>query len=306
MDTKYIPPIAASVIVFIGVILFYANPAMMGNFILLGILIGVVPYAITSYLGYQRIRVVEDQIPVFVLDLAETQKTGMSLAEGLRQISKTDYGKLSPEIKKMNDQISWGIPLQDVMERFAKRNKESKMIGRVVRIINEAFSSGGDIARTMEATSSDILDIRETEKERASMIRQHVLVIYAIYYIFIGIVIGISKTLIPMLQLNIKATPFGGALGFQDPCATCSTNPVLYCISCSIFNMISLMFGLGAGAVGYYNSLFLAMIIIQGIFSGLVAGQIGENSLRAGLKHSVIMGSSGFAVLLILFRSGLV
>jgi flagellar protein FlaJ len=306
MDTKYVPPIVAAVIVFVGVLIFYGNAAMMGNFILLGALIGIIPYVITSYLDYQRIRVMEDQIPVFVLDLAETQKAGMSLAEGLRQISKTDYGKLSPEIKKMNDQISWGIPLQDVMDRFAKRNKESKMIGRVVRIINEAFSSGGDIARTMEATSSDILDIRETEKERASMIRQHVLVIYAIYYIFIGIVIGISKTLIPMLQLNIKATPFGGALGFQDPCTVCYTNPNLYCVSCSVFNLVSSMFGLGAGALGYYNSLFLMMIVIQGIFSGLVAGQIGENSMRAGLKHSVIMSASGFAVLLILFRSGLV
>src|SRR3990172_7616355 len=147
MNIKKLPPIIAAIVVFVGVILFYENVALMGNFLLLSILIGIVPYVIVSYLEYQRLRAVEEQIPVFVLDLAETQKTGMGFAEGLRQISKTDYGKLSPEIKKINDQISWGIPLQDAMERFSKRNKGSKVIGRVVRIINEAFSSGGDIAR---------------------------------------------------------------------------------------------------------------------------------------------------------------
>ena len=100
---KKLPPIVAAITVFVGVVFFYGNVAVMGNFILLAVLIGVVPYAIVSYLSYQRVRIIEEQIPVFVLDLAETQKTGMSLAEGLRQISKTDYGKLSSEIKKIND-----------------------------------------------------------------------------------------------------------------------------------------------------------------------------------------------------------
>lgn len=306
MDIKILPPIIAVIIVFVGVVFFYGNVALMGNFILLAILIGVVPYAILSYLDFQKIRVIEEQIPVFVLDLAETQKTGMSLAEGLKQISKTDYGRLSPEIKKINDQISWGIPLQEAMEMFARRNRGSKMVGRIVRIVNEAFSSGGDIARTMEATASDILSIREAEKEKSAMVKQHVVVMYAIYYIFIGIVIGLSKTLIPMLQLNMQTTTFGGIIGFQDPCSICSTSPGLYCISCSTFGLVSVMFGLGAGAIGYYNSLFLVMIVMQGIFSGLVAGQIGENSARAGVKHSIIMASSGFAILLLLLRSGLV
>ena len=48
------------------------------------------------------------------------------------------------------------------------------------------------------------------------------------------------------------------------------------------------------------------MVVIQGIFAGLVAGQIGENSIVAGLKHSLIMTLSGFSILLILFQSGVI
>ena len=46
------------------------------------------------------------------------------------------------------------------------------------------------------------------------------------------------------------------------------------------------------------------MVVIQGIFTGLVVGQIGEGKLIAGVKHSLIMTSAGFAILMILFQSG--
>ncbi|MFQ6020734.1 MAG: type II secretion system F family protein [Candidatus Aenigmatarchaeota archaeon] len=306
MDIKRIPPIIAVILVLIGVIGFYGDPGLMGNFILLAVIVGVIPFVLISYFDYQKIKIIEEQLPTFLLDLSETLKTGMSLPDGLKQISKTDYGKLSPEIKKINDQISWGIPLQEAMEKFANRIKKSKLVGRIIRIINEAYSSGGDIARTLESTASDLLVIKEAEKERKAITSQHVLVMYAIFYIFIGIIIGLSKTLLPMLQLNIETAALGGLLAFQDPCTACIGNPHLFCISCGIFGIVSQMFGLGTGATGYYNSLFLIMVVIQGIFSGLVAGQIGEGSVIAGTKHSIIMASSGFAILIILLQTGLI
>ena len=79
----------------------------------------------------------------------------MTLPEGLKQIAKTDYGKLTVEITNINNQISWGISFQEAMERFAKKFKKSPMIQRIVRIIIEAYSSGGDVARTMEATAEE-------------------------------------------------------------------------------------------------------------------------------------------------------
>jgi flagellar protein FlaJ len=302
---KRTPIIAAAILIIIGLVL-YQTPALTGNFILLALIIGTIPYIMISYFDYQKIKAIEDQLPTFLLDLSETQKTGMSLPDALRTVSKTDYGRLSSEIKKINDQMSWGIPVQDVMDSFANRMKKSKMVTRVVRIINEAYNSGGDITRTMEATAEDILALKEAERERTSLTYQHVIVMYAIYYIFIGIIIGLTKTMIPMLQLNVETAAFGGILAFQDACLACVASSNLYCISCSVFGGIAEMFGLGTGAIGYYNALFLIMIVIQGIFSGLVAGQIGEGKIIAGFKHSAIMTISGFAILMILFQTGLI
>jgi flagellar protein FlaJ len=298
---QYIPLIVAGVIAAIG-LLFYTNIGIMGNLILLAAVIGIVPYVLITYFNIKKIKDIEDRLPVFLLDLSEAQKIGMTLPEALKQVSRTDYGKLSAEIKKMNDQISWGVPVQDVMSNFGDRMKKSKLIGRIVRIINEAYNSGGDIARTMEATASDLTTIKEAEKERKAVTAEHMMVMYAIYFIFIGIVIGLSQTLVPMLKLNVQSGVMGGIMSFQDPCTVCQQSPNIFCINCSIFSVMCQMFALGTGGGCYYNALFILMAIIQGIFTGLVAGQIGEGSVIAGVKHSIIMTASGFTALLITLK----
>jgi flagellar protein FlaJ len=298
---KHVPLIIAGILIILG-LFFYNNISLMGNFILLAAIIGIIPFVLLNYFEFKRIRDIEDRLPTFLLDLAEAQKIGMTLPEALKQVSRTDYGRLSAEIKKIIDQLSWGIPVQDVMSNFAERMKKSKVTGRIVRIINEAYNSGGDIGRTMEATASDITLIKEAEKERKAVTSQHMMVIYAIYYIFIGIVVGLSQTLVPMLKLNIQTGSLGGIMAFQDPCTVCIDNPNIFCASCSIFSVLCQMFALGTGGSCYYNALFIMMAIIQGIFSGLVAGQIGEGSVIAGVKHSIIMTISGFGALLIMFK----
>jgi len=301
-NIKYIPILIAGILIAIS-FFFYQNIAIMGNLILLAAIIGAVPYAFFSYFEFKKIRSIEDQFPLFLLDLSEAQKIGMTLPEALRQVKKTDYGKLTEEIDKIDYQLSWGVPTQEVMSNFAKRLQKSKLIGRVVRIINEAYSSGGDIARTMEATASDITAIKEAEKERKSVTYEHMLIMYAIYFIFIGIVIGLSQTLIPLMNLNVNSG-VTNIMSFSDPCQTCSTNPSINCINCYVFSVFCQMFSINKSC--YYYALFLLMAVVQGIFSGLVAGQIGEGSVTAGLKHSSIMTLSGFGLLLFLLKAGMI
>jgi flagellar protein FlaJ len=45
------------------------------------------------------------------------------------------------------------------------------------------------------------------------------------------------------------------------------------------------------------RKLFFHMSIIQALFSGLVAGKMGEGTISAGLKHSVVMLIAGYIAL---------
>lgn len=302
---KESPIIIAAVWLLFGIIFFHSDVGIIGNFVLIAMLIGVLPYVLLSYFEYQRIKSIEEQLPIFLRDLAESQKAGTNLPQALKNSVKIDYGKLSPEIKKISDQISWGISLQEVLTRFSNRMKASPLIRRSIRIIIEAYSSGGNIADTMESTAVDVSIIREAEKERTSSMMQHVTMMYIIYFIFLGIVLALSKTLLPILEINITST-VGGVGGFTEPLAGCAGNPSLFCISYPIFTLLCTMFSFGTASACYYKALFFSMIIIQGIFTGLVCGQIGENSALAGIKHSLIMTSSGFAIFMIVLALGII
>lgn len=304
IDAKRLPWIAAVILFLIG-IAFYQNQTIMFNLFILGTLVAAIPFALFSYLEFSKIRAIEDQMPLFLQDLAESQKVGLTLNESLKQAAKVDYGRLSPDIKKIYHQLSWGVPVGEVFERFAKRTEKSKLVPRIIRIINESYLSGGNIGKTMEATASDITAIKEAEKQRRSVTSQHVYVMYAIYFIFIGIVVALSQTLIPMLEMNVDTGGMaGGIMSFRDPCIDCMSqdDPGTYCIGCFVFHGACNLLGLGIGGACYYNGLFIVMIAIQGIFSGLVAGQLGEDSMIAGTKHSIIMTIIGLSSLILIFK----
>ena len=55
----------------------------------------------------------------------------------------------------------------------------------------------------------------------------------------------------------------------------------------------------------YYISLFFASLVILGACVGLITGQLGENSIMAGIKHSIIMVVISVSVFLFISKLGL-
>jgi hypothetical protein len=108
----------------------------------------------------------------------------------------------------------------------------------------------------------------------------------------------------PMLSINVEEGLI--SFGFKDPCEICAGLSHVYCIACLTFNTVAKIFFLGTGIEGYYRGLFFSMLLVQGIFSGLVCGQIAENSASAGLKHSLILTLIGLGIFMILVRLGVV
>lgn len=292
-----VPPIIGGLIILIAIIISGGKIGITAISIMLAFVIAVSPYAFYNYFRVKKVKEMEDQFPMFLRDVSESIKSGMTLPQAVSSSSNVDYGILNSEIRKIHNQISWGLRFDRVLDMFGKRLSDSNLISKSVKIIMEAYRSGGNIASTMETVASDATTIKETEKERKSKTSQQVLIMYLIYFMFLGIIIALLKILIPMITGTEGGFGILGG-GLTDPCKGSELG------ICEIFSTISLIFGFETG--GYYKSLFFSMVLIQGIFSGLVAGQIGDNSVSAGLKHSLILSVSGFVVFIILVISNFI
>src|SRR6266571_4390720 len=108
----------------------------------------------------------------------------MTLAEAIVVSSGGRYGKLTPEIKKMAAQITWGVPATEALRLFADRVK-TPMVGRVVAIIVKSSDAGGDVADVLTMVSHDTKENQLTEDERRIAMSTYIAVIYISFMVFL-------------------------------------------------------------------------------------------------------------------------
>ncbi len=284
--------------------------ALSTNFIFLGMIVLLVPYSVYKFTELKKIRAYEKLFPSFLRDLAESQRAGLSILQAIKISAKSDYGALSEEVKKMSNQLSWNVPLEEVLTSFKKRMKSSSLIVRSIMVIDQANKSGGNIEDTMDSLANNIEMIKDVQEEKSTLLNQQVFMMYAIFFIFVGITIALVKFLIPMVQTPTTQTGFAGmSQGFNaNPCTECVQSSSIACVSCNTFFAVSAALDLGKKdePASYYKSLFFVMIVVQGFFSGLIAGQIGSDSVTAGVKHSLIMLLGGIIIFVLAVKSGFV
>ena len=281
---------------------------LIANMLFLGMLLMIMPYSLYKFFLLKRIRAYEREFPNFLRDLAESQRAGLSLIQALQAVSKSDYGPLTKEVKKINNQLSWNVSLEKVLKSFGDRVSESRLITRSILIINQANKSGGNVEDSMEALADNMESIKEAQQEKAVLLNQQVVMMYAILFVFLGITIALIKFLIPLLQTQAQSGGFG-VQGFNsNPCSVCTTSSDPACVGCNVFYSVAVAFDLGKAGeeAAYYKALFLSMILVQGFFSGLIAGQIGADSVVVGIKHSLIMLLSGFIIFILVVKTGIV
>ncbi|RLJ02855.1 MAG: hypothetical protein DRP11_02460 [Candidatus Aenigmatarchaeota archaeon] len=300
----YIPVFISTVVIILSILLSGGDTSVIAVAVMFGLIVSITPYFFYNYLRLKSIKSMEEQLSNFLRDMVESKKSGMTLPAALAATTKNDYGKLSTEIKKMYYQLSWGVPFEKVLKKFGERVKESDLINRSIRIIIEAYRSGGDVAATMETVSSDVAIIKEAQNERKSKLGQYVMTMYIIYFLFIAIAILLSKMLVGMTSMEgISSMSSSFGIGGSGGIGACISKPVGGTgFVCSFFIGIAKIFGLGGGLEGYYNALFFSMILIQGFLSGLLAGQIGDDSVMAGLRHSLIMSVAGFVIFILAIK----
>jgi len=226
------------------------------------------PYGFYASGKQKLVKQIERRLPDFLRDVAEAGRFGMILAEAIMVSSSGRYGKLTPEIKKMAAQISWGVPATEALRLFAIRVK-TPMTERVVSIIVKSSDAGGDVADVLTMVSHATKETQLTEEERKISMSTYVAVIYISFLVFIVTIWIMNVTFLPKMVeagTSLSSGGVGGASTVESP--------------------------LAKDIVGVVNTIQLAFItamLVHAVGDGILAGVLDNGKIATGLRHSFIM-----------------
>lgn len=238
--------------------------------IVIAVLVAVI-FFILDYLDEnKRQKEIESKFLEFVRGLVEIVRSGVSIPQAIILVSKSDFGALTRYTKKLANQLEWGYPLHHAFNIFAIDTK-NPVIKRSVAIVIQAEKSGGDMASVLEAVTKSVLEIKKIKEERKSQSYNQMVQGYIIFFVFVAIMLVLQIFLLPKLT-SISAevmTDLSGA-GFAG--------------------------GAAAGEPQELNTIFIGIILVQGLFAGLMIGKFAEGNYKDGIKHSLIMIISGYLI----------
>ncbi|MCZ7384535.1 MAG: type II secretion system F family protein [Candidatus Methanoperedens sp.] len=226
----------------------------------------VIPLMIFHEYKKRREDRIQSLIPDFLKKLASTNETGMTLRDSIKLMTRSDIG-LSKEIKKIWNDIEWGLAINEALVRFANRVR-THLVSRSVTLLTKANESSGDIGEVLNVAARDVAAEQELRNERRTNMFIYVVIIYISFLVFIGIIYIISTTFLSeMVKAGEKVSASGGT---------------------------GVPLSLSREKLDVYNRMFFHGALIQGFCSGLIAGVMGEGNALSGLKHSVIMITIGY------------
>ena len=234
------------------------------DYVVFGLISLLLPYGIYGYRRDQIRARVEEKFPDFLRDLAEYWKGGLSMTVAIQTLAKGEYGNLNDEVNKMSSQISWGVSFGEVLEMFTER-VTSPIVTRAVRMVDEANRAGGKISDILLAASYDAREIKALETERRQEVGSYVTVIYASFFVYLGIILVLASTFIPAIVDSSAATGGSGSMSIGN-------------LTIREMNEV------------WISTVFLYSLIIQGMGMGLAAGFMSTGRLySAFLRASFLL-----------------
>jgi flagellar protein FlaJ len=264
----FIVTIPLALIIFIGgfvsMVMSYGiqvlfTSTIIDDFLVLAVLVAIIPVAILDFREQRRVKNLENALPNFFRDLAGMNDSGMTLPNAVHIVAGAEYSTLTPHIRKLDQDMSWGAGFVDAMYRFGK-DLGTPLADRSVDLIAKASKAGGDISEVLRAAAKDTFEVVNLAQERSNNMLIYVIIVLVSFAVFLFVIAILVSTFLTTMATAGASASAAGARGFMG--------------------MVDLFL---------YKRLFTHAALLQGFFSGLVAGQMGEGRLIAGLKYSAIM-----------------
>lgn len=228
-------------------------------------LIGILPFAALRYARWKEVREIEQSLPDFLRDLADSVRSGIPIHQAIKAAAGLNYGRLTPHIQRMKREISAGLSFEEALRRFASRVGTPR-VERTVSLILRASRAGGRIADVLDAVSAMEMELAEHSRKQKSSMMGYAIIAYVAFFVFLGIVYSLAKIFLPAMVEAAAAEP-EAIPGFD---------------------------------LEAFENAFFYLAVVQGGAAGILAGKLGEGRMVAGLKHSVLLIAVAYAFFFVL------
>jgi len=244
------------------------NIQEIANFgVIAGAMALIVPFGLTQMKKKRDNDSIDDNLPMFVLSLISSIESGNSLLRAVEEAAGREMGSLTPHLKNLRANVSWGMPHKLSFELFTERlgTPLSKRVGTLLSI---ALDMGGDVTSTLELIQKHVTEMQHLEKQRKSELAPYVYTIYIAFVVFL------------VINALLVVSFFAEMQNIQDVMIEKTKDKD---IDLGMFQTILSV------DVAALTGLMFNMAIIEAIFGGLAAGKISDGSFTAGIKHMVVM-----------------
>ncbi len=234
--------------------------SVVDDHIVIAVLFILIPYAVFYEIWARKVLGIQALLPDFLERMAGINQVGLTIAQAIAIMVNTNLGLISYEIRRIKKDMEWGANFTEALVRFEER-VSTPSIARTVTLITKASEMSGQIGQVLTIASSDAKMSEVLKKERLAEMFIYTAIVYLSFFVFIFVVGVLTTQFLPVLaHINTSGLPTSGALS-----------------------------GIGSIPIQTFGRLLYHACLIQAIFSGLIAGQMGESSLSAGVKHSCVL-----------------
>jgi flagellar protein FlaJ len=192
--------------------------------------------------------------------MAGINQVGLTIAQAIAIMVNTNLGLLSYEIRRIKRDMDWGANFTEALMRFEERVR-TPSIARTVTLITKASEMSGSIGEVLSIASSDSKMTEVLRRERSAEMFIYTAIIYLSFFVFMAVVAVLTTQFLPVLA-HVSLGKLASAGSFS---------------------------GIGKIPIQTFSRLLYHTCLMQAIFSGMIAGQMGEGSVAAGVKHSCVL-----------------
>ncbi len=228
-------------------------------------------YALAYEYHRRYLQHLEQAVPDLLERLASINEAGVSIVGSFDRVRRSDVGALDAEVDRVWRDIQWGSTVETALGRLERRIG-TPSVTRVVTLLTNAMRASNEIGPVLRIAADQARSDLRLKRRRRQEMFTYLLVIYVSFFVFLVVIGVINFVLVP----SLPETAAGGGQAFADAPAITA--------------------GLGDVDIEAYQLVFFHTALVQALFSGLVGGQMGDGSVKDGMKHATVMLGVTFLV----------